>query len=230
MIVRRETIVAVTERRPRRQWLHWALGVGALFSGAALLAHILAGIALPLALALTAALLLLAVWSVWRRAAPAERQQLIGRAVIGLGAGVAATLTYDVAKYGLAQWDPSPYNPFEAIRVFGLLLTGPAAPASLSLAAGLAFHLLNGIAFGVAFCFLFGRRGIIAGITWGLFLELFQLTLYPGWLDIRFYEEFVRISALSHVIYGAVLGWGCQTGLRRWASRLPPALDRHREA
>jgi hypothetical protein len=215
--------VAVTERRPRPRRLHWALGAGALFSGAALLAHILAGIALPLALALTAVLLLLVVWSVWRRAAAAERQRLTGRAVIGLGAGVAATLTYDVAKYALAQWDPSPYNPFEAIRVFGLLLTGPAAPAGLSLAAGIAFHLLNGIAFGIAFCFLFGRRGIIAGIGWGLFLELFQLTLYPGWLDIRFYDEFVRISALSHAVYGAVLGWGCQAGLRRWESRPPAA-------
>ena len=41
---------------------------------------------------------------------------------------------------------------------------------------------------------------------WGLFLETFQLTLYPGWLDIRTYSEFATISALSHVVYGATLG------------------------
>jgi hypothetical protein len=221
--------MAMIRKRPRAPWLAWALGVGALFSGAALLAHILAGIALPLALALTATLLAVLARVAWRRTAPAERRLLLRRAGVGVVCGVAATLAYDVAKHALSLLDPSPYNPFEAIRIFGILLTGPAAPAGLSLVAGIAFHLLNGIAFGVAFCFLFGRRGVLAGIGWGLFLELFQLTLYPGWLDIRFYEEFARVSALSHVIYGAVLGLGCRAGLRRVEATTdpqPPSLTR----
>ena len=222
--------MAMIRKRPRAPWLTWALGVGAMFSGAALLAHILAGVALPLALALTATLLAVTAWLVWRRTAADERRLLLQRAGVGVVWGVAATLAYDVAKYALSLLDPSPYNPFEAIRIFGILLTGRAAPAELSLAAGVGFHLLNGVAFGVAFCFLFGRRGVLAGIAWGLFLELFQLTLYPGWLDVRFYEEFARISALSHVVYGAVLGLGCRAGLRRIeaaaANPQPPDLTR----
>jgi hypothetical protein len=80
--------------------------------------------------------------------------------------------------------------------------------------AGIAFHVLNGIAFGTSYCALFGTRGVRAGIAWGVFLEVFQLTLYPGWLDIRFYREFATISALSHVAYGAVLGFTCRAALR----------------
>lgn len=73
-------------------------------------------------------------------------------------------------------------------------------------------HLLNGTSFGVAYLFLFARdgrtsvrRALLTGVGWGLFLETFQLTLYPGWLDIRLYQEFATISALSHIVYGATL-------------------------
>jgi hypothetical protein len=196
--------------------------VGSLASGAALLAHLLAGIALPLALAFTVGLLALTIVLVWRRTKPAERRPLATYTLVGLGVGLVATIVYDVVRVVLAEFDPSPYNPFEAIRMFGILLAGPDAPAGLSMTAGFAFHFVNGIAFGIAYCFLFGRRGLVAGILWGLFLELFQVTLYPGWLNIRAYQEFVQISALGHIAYGAVLGWGCQASLRRWGSA-PPA-------
>jgi hypothetical protein len=63
------------------------------------------------------------------------------------------------------------------------------------------------------YCVLFGRRGVPGGIAWGVFLEAFQLTLFPGWLDIRAYREFVQISALSHIVYGATLGFLCK---RAW--------------
>jgi hypothetical protein len=46
---------------------------------------------------------------------------------------------------------------------------------------------------------------------------MFQLTLYPGWLNIRLYAEFAQISAISHVVYGLVLGKACQVGLGRTA-------------
>ena len=49
----------------------------------------------------------------------------------------------------------------------------------------------------------------------GLFLEAFQLTLYPDWLGIRFVDEFVRISALSHIAYGASLGLIARWGFRQ---------------
>jgi hypothetical protein len=83
--------------------------------------------------------------------------------------------------------------------------------------------------FGVAYVFLFARDGAISagralgtGVAWGIFLELFQLTLYPGWLDIRTYEEFVTISALGHIVYGATLGTIALTLFRSGPARRSP--------
>lgn len=201
------------------------LGVAALFSGAALLAHILLGVSLVLSLAVTSTVLVAAVAAAWLRSSPATRHRLLPIARTGLLAGVAATATYDAARYLLSQVDGSAFNPFETVRVFGQLLVGTTAPETVTYAMGTAFHALNGVAFGVGFCFLFGavaarswRRGVAAGIGWALFLEAFQLTLYPGWLDIRAYREFAQISAASHVAFGAALGLGAHLGMR-----MPPS-------
>ena len=205
-------MIAVKEKRDT---LSKVLGVGALFSGAALVVHIVVGVSLPITLALSTSLLVTAVALVWRRA-PADRRRVLARvAGVGLLSGLLATLAYDLAKFLLSQWDPSPYNPFEAIRTFGTLLVGPSASTAVVMGTGTAFHMLNGVCFGIGYCFLFGRRGIAAGIGWGICLELCQLTLYPGWLDIRAYREFAQISALSHLVYGSVLGAACRYGLSR---------------
>jgi hypothetical protein len=190
------------------------LGFGMLFSGAALVVHILTGISLHFTLALAATLLACAAGLIWRRATVDQRRRLGKIARLGLLSGVLATIAYDATKFALSQLDPSPYNPFEATRVFGLLLAGQSAPVPAIYAVGTAFHLLNGVAFATAFCFLFGRRSSIwAGVAWGLFLEMFQLTLYPGWLSVKFLSEFMQISALSHVAYGSVLGLSARYGL-----------------
>ena len=222
-----DRIRSVVARRPGR-WriVTAALAVGALFSGMALLTNILAGFSLPLALGLLAALFLGLVITIARGVEPEDRARLLRIGAVGIAAGFLATLTYDVSKFALSQLDPSPYNPFEATRIFGtLIIGGEAAPLAIQVV-GWAFHLLNGTSFGLAYCFLFGRSGetslrwaLLTGIGWGLFLEMFQLTLYPGWLDIRFYSEFVQISFAAHIVYGAFLGVACRVGLRRVAAR-----------
>ncbi len=198
-------------------------GVLALFSGAALLTHIVWRVSLPLALAAAVAVLAFSGATLWRRATLTQRAMLTRLVKVGAGSGLVATVSYDAAKYALSQLDPSPYNPFEAIRIFGTLLLGQSSAEVAIYGAGAAFHLLNGVSFGVAYCFLFRRQGIIAGMAWGLFLEMFQLTLYPGWLNIRLYSEFAQISAISHVVYGLVLGKACQVGLARNAGTGPKA-------
>ena len=201
----------------------WFVGVAALFSGAALLGNILFGFSLVLGLVVVggaaAAVAALAI----RGMTADERRRLRRVVVAGVIAGLVATVCYDIVKAALSQVDPSPYNPFEATRVFGTLLLGEGAPEAALQAAGIGLHLLNGTAFGVAFTVLFGREGrltmpsaLLFGIAWGLFLELFQITLYPGWLDIRAYREFATISALSHVVYGATLGLTGRALLRRF--------------
>ncbi len=191
------------------------VGVLALFSGAALLTHIIWRVSLPLALGMAVLVLLISAATLWRRATAPQRAMLARLLKVGTASGLIATVSYDATKFALSQLDPSPYNPFEAIRIFGTLLVGERASGVAIYGAGTAFHLLNGVSFGVAYCFLFRRQGIIAGVAWGLFLEMFQLTLYPGWLNIRLYSEFAQISALSHIVYGLVLGKACQVGLTR---------------
>lgn len=195
------------------------VGAAALFSGAALVAHILSGVSLRLSLLFTTLLLVGAVVMTLRRA-PAEHRGRARRiAAAGVLAGVVATAAYDGTKYVLSIGVTTAFNPFEAIRAFGHLLAGPAASPALVIAAGAAFHLLNGISFGVAYAFLFRRRGLWSGIAWGLFLELFQLTLFPGWLDIRAYREFIQISAAAHLVYGALLSVVSRLVLREYDGR-----------
>lgn len=189
------------------------LGVGALFSGVALLGHIVAGLWLPLTLAVTVGLLLATVVLVWLRLEAPQQAILRSMAARGVVIGLVATLLYDGSRTLLSQLDSSPYQPFEVLSVFGRALLGGGVSAEAALAAGLAFHFLNGVSFGLAYVFILGRqavksptRALATGITWGLFLETFQLTLYPGWLNIAAYREFVTISFLGHVVYGATLG------------------------
>lgn len=189
------------------------LGIGALFSGAALLGYLLAGVSLPLTLGLTGSLLLGTVALIWWRTDSATRQLMRSVVVRGGLVALVAVAAYDASRQLLAQLDPSPFDPFAAIPIFGQLLLGVTVPSDAALAAGIGFHLLNGVAFGLAYAFLFGRLAvsslrvaIVSGVGWGLFLEAFQLTLYPGWLNIETYREFVTITFLGHVVYGLTLG------------------------
>ena len=214
---------AVRDDKDRPDMAPWKLnavgpygfGAAALFSGMALVAHILSRVPLRLLLATTIGLAAIAVRVMWRRSVPNQRAVVIRCAGVGVLSGLLATGAYDLSKFALSRWGPFAYNPFEVIRVFGALLVGATAPLVVIYSIGAAFHILNGTCLGIAFCLLFGRRGIVAGIAWGIFLEVFQLTLYPGWLDIRAYGEFAQISALSHLVYGSILGWCCQRGMRR---------------
>lgn len=199
----------------------WVFGIAALFSGAALLAHLIAGVSLRLALAFTVSLVVIAVVLALRQSDPDRRRYLFALAKVGLVAGVAATLVYDAARLVLGWLDPSPMDPFEAFRMFGILLAGPERSDAVIFATGTAFHALNGLTFAVAFVLLFPRGGVWGGIAWGVFLHLFQLAFYPGWLDVQFLREFIAISLLGHIAYGACLGWVATVGRRRVGLDVP---------
>ena len=178
-----------------------------------MLGNILAGIALPLTLAFTTGVLVLTVIYIWRRLSGPARSQLLGVAWRGGLIALISTVAYDASRGVLAAIDPSPFDPYAAWPIFGHLLVGLEAPANVALVAGIGFHLLNGVSFGLAYAFVFGRAAVrslrlalLTGIGWGLFLEAFQVTLYPGWMNITSYREFVTISFLGHFVYGITLG------------------------
>lgn len=172
-------------------------GFVSLASGTALLATILFQIPLVPALAMGMAVVFGFIAILVTRSSEDIRRH-VGRLLrAGLVGGVVATLAYDVSKALLSVADPTPYNPFEAIRIFGTILVGATAPTTLILASGIALHVLNGISFAVAYAQLvspFAMRSVRwamgTGMLWGLFLEMFQLTLFPGWMSIGFVAEF----------------------------------------
>jgi hypothetical protein len=75
--------------------------------------------------------------------------------------------------------------------------------------------------FAVAYTILFGTAGWWAGILWALGLEALMLSIYPGWLHPKAFGEFVSVSMLGHVAYGAVIGslgrWWLRGSGREWA-------------
>ncbi len=128
-----------------------------LAGGVALLATILFQV--PLLPALITGLLVAAVLIVVlvTRSSEAIRRH-VGRLFrVGLVAGIVATVAYDISKALLSVADPTPYNPFEAVRVFGTLIVGNGAPIALIWASGIAFHMFNGISFAVAYAQLLSR-------------------------------------------------------------------------
>jgi hypothetical protein len=148
----------------------------------------------------------------------------VGRA--GIAAGFVATLLYDASRTILSVFDPSPYNPFEAVRHFGIGVLGPDASPDQLLAAGLVVHLINGASFGGIYALFVGRRAatwssaLLSGLVWGITLEVIQSILYPGWLQITTtLREFLVISGLGHVAYGLTLGAVVFALLRRQGPR-----------
>ena len=200
-------------------------GLASLANGAALVIHIVGGFPLGILLAVVWFVAAVAIGAIAIAGGPTVRSGIVRIVVVGLVVGLAATLLYDVTKAFLSVLDPSPYDPFETTRVFGRILLGEDAPPTAIVIVGWAFHFMNGSTFAIAFAALFARggqigllRGLATGIAWGIFLETFQLILYPGWLSIGFIDEFRRISFLSHIVFGAILGLFVPAGLR-WSQR-----------
>lgn len=205
-----------------RRWAFATIGLAAGFSGLAVITTILSGIPLLVAEAALVMVPLTFVIVVVRRT-PRPILREIWRVVrAGLLAGFAATFVYDLTRTTLTVFDPSPYNPFEAVRRFGLGMVSADAPIAMIMAAGFAIHFLNGTSFGVIYAVFAGRHvrtlraALISGIAWGLTLEFIQSILYPGWLGMTsLLGEFLVISGLGHVAFGASLGLGVRWLLRR---------------
>lgn len=206
-------------RRPEVDEL--VVGLALLANGAGLVLHIVRGIPLPPLLIGLWAAALVTILVAFARADPWRRLDLRRRFAAGVGAALIATPAYDATKAILSQLDPTPWNPFEAVRVFGVVLVGPDAPPAAVMAAGWAFHLSNGATFGMAFAFLFGSVArsslpwaLALGAAWGLVLETFQVTLFPAWLGIggSALAEFRQVSFLAHGVFGLCLG----LLVRRW--------------
>jgi hypothetical protein len=196
-----------------RRLAFWVIGLAAGFSGLAVIATIITGLPLRIfelgliAIAGTALVLVL------RRTPPHIVREVMPVVRAGIIAGAIATVAYDASRTVLATFDPSPFNPFAAIRQFGLGIVPEGSPDVAIMAAGMLVHLVNGCSVGVIYAAFVGRQrlstraAVATGVLWGLSLELVQSILYPGWLGITtVLGEFLLISSAGHLVYGLTLG------------------------
>ena len=195
----------------------FAGGAAFMASGASLAVHIITGAPLPLVLA---ALIAAGAGTliVLFRTRPETRRVWAGRIKAGAVTGLAATAAYDASRWILVNvlgWHASP---FAAFPLFGEALFGDTLTGGSRIAAGVAFHLLNGVAFGIAYTQWFGTRPWWTGILFAIGLEAFMLALYPGWLNPKSMGEFTSMPVLGHIAYGTVLGVLGGRLRRRWQS------------
>jgi hypothetical protein len=130
----------------------------------------------------------------------------------GLWAGLLATLAYDIVRIPVAH---SGVPVFKAISYFGTVLLGVQSPTPLSEALGWAYHLSNGVSFGLMYAALVRKPRIYSAVIWGLTLEAVMLmTPYAEVFGYRRDAKFFAITIGAHAVYGAVL----YLGLRLWTA------------
>lgn len=205
-----------TDTMPERSSDEWGPIEGAAFmaTGAALVAHILIDVPLWASAASAVGAAVLVIVLVARRhpdGVARGRHQVL----VGLVAAAAAVAAYDLSRYVIMLVFDFEVHPFKAFTHFGEGLLGFGASSTAHTIAGTGFHLVNGITFGIAYTVWAGRKGVLAGIAFGLALEAIMIALYPAWLEIANFQEFLTLSILGHIAYGAVLGFGAKWGLER---------------
>lgn len=164
----------------------------------------------------------------------ARGDRRLWRAVLaGAAGGLAAALAYDLFRLpwvlGAADGIGPPWLRLELFKVFprfgamilGLPFTPTQADAEFPLAAhlaGWAYHLSNGVTFGVMYMALIGdatRRSWLWAVALAAGLELAMLmTPYAGFFGIRLTALFVGVTLSAHLVFGVALGL-CA---RRWAA------------
>lgn len=183
------------------------LGAAALFSGAALMIAIFFRRPLPATILGCAALATVAFAYRWSRTPPEARVVVKQRAAVGVVAGTLATLAYDVTRYAIVTFAHLKYQPFDTLFLFGYSLAGAGSSRDAALAAGIAYHWMNGVLFALAYCIVLGGRNWMFAIVWALALEIMMFTMYPTWLDLQAVKlEFTIVSLSGHLVYGVTLG------------------------
>lgn len=148
-----------------------------------------------------------ASWALLVPRLPADaRWQLKRRVVRGAIAGPAGLAAYDLTRFGIVSVATMSFQPFHVFPLFGHALLGPDISELAATAAGLGFHLTNGIGFAIAFAVAVSRPTLLRGVAWALCLETAMLLLYPGWLGISLTGELLPVSLAGHLAYGSVLG------------------------
>ncbi len=191
------------------------LGILGFGGGMALVASVVSQVSLAATMALVLAAGILAARHLWAHSSPEKQEVVCRRLRAGLPAAVAALLAYDVSRWAVVEVLGLTFAPFEAFGAFGRAFWGEGATGWWVEASGIGVHVVNGLGFAIGYTLLAGRRGPLAGVVFALGLEAAMVVLYPPWLRIQAVDEFLQVSMVGHVVYGATLGWVARALLQR---------------
>lgn len=191
------------------------LGILAFGSGLAFVAYVLSGISLAVTLAVVIGAGAIAARYLWAHSSLGRRAAASRRVRAGVLAGVAGLIAYDASRWILVAVVGFEFRPYGAFPGFGRALWGAAAEGWWVTASGFGFHVVNGLAFAVGYTLLARNPRPVSGVVFALGLEVAMVALYPTWLRISAVDEFVQVSMVGHIAYGAVLGWTARAALRR---------------
>ena len=201
------------------------LGVGALFSGAALVTTIVTRAPLSLTMGLLFAFVtVVASWRL-RGLTPDLRLVVRRRAATGLLAGLLGVLAYDLTRLLMVTIFSFQVHPYDTFPIFGQLIIG-GDKGTAQWVVGTGYHYLNGVMFAVGLCMLLPGRRWLFGVAWALGLEAFTLTFYPGWLHMHdiVLQEFTVVSMTGHLAYGTTIGLVNQLRLGRGGHKARDAV------
>ena len=137
----------------------------------------------------------------WSRGEGREREREL--LLAGLWAGCLATIVYDAVRVPIVHGG---VPVFKAISYFGTVLVGGDHPSVVSELLGWAYHLSNGVSFGLMYAAIARKPGPVTAAIWGLALEgTMLLTPYAEVFGYQRDARFLAITIGSHIAYGLTL-------------------------
>ncbi|HUK86231.1 MAG TPA: hypothetical protein VLT85_01090 [Terriglobales bacterium] len=202
------------DRVRTQQALRWSLIACAAVSLAALVAHVFHVLPMPFFLEVFGIPSLLAIFALAAYAKKIHAGMLTNGLWVGLWAGLAASVVYDGVRYLVGLAHLFGYSGFVPILMFGSWITGQPTSSFAAKLAGWSYHYWNGATFGVIYALLAGRRRWWWGVGYGILMECCMLGLFPFFLRVTNKFDFIALSMIGHLAYGAVLGVLTQRYLR----------------
>lgn len=150
-------------------------------------------------------LVLLTVW-----AGRTQRRLLANRLSVGAVGGLLGLVGYDLVRWVVQVTIPVEFDAFAAFPTFGHLMTGRPRDTGVALAAGWAYHVTNGLTFGIIYALLAGPARWWWGLVWGAMLEAAMMVVYPSLMRPQSVSDFVIVSVIGHGVFGAIVGATCE--------------------
>jgi len=131
----------------------------------------------------------------------------------GIVGGLLGTIAYDLVRLPAVALGRQVLAPIDS---YGVLLLSAPASSSVTGFAGWAFHLQNGVFFGLAYALVAAGARIRWAVLFALVLE--SGAVFGGFADfyhLRGEWALIAIAYAAHVPYGLALGWMTESPARR---------------